>query len=229
MEWDGASSAHNVFIPSTPQAARRVCLFTYIFLTDQSCGHDRNRVDGLDISALRKGPTIGTTKMRDALITAQAGMICEKFDHPQKLTVGMTQNMVFGDKDNFEKQETGPFYWSETDRVFHKYDIIEGEKSEKMLVAELRDLLRRHNLDFKGRKDDLIKRCESHVPPISTTKQVSNVKMTGWWGKPKGVFQVLLERGYINPNPQMTKEYTLKGPLDDNGNVRADYSLNLVI
>jgi hypothetical protein len=73
------------------------------------------------------------------------------------MIVGMNQQMVFGDKENFDKPETGPFYWSETDRVSHKYKIIEREKTEKMLVAELQDVLQKHNLDLKSRKDDPIK------------------------------------------------------------------------
>jgi hypothetical protein len=33
-----------------------------------------------------------------------------------------------------------------------------------MLVAELQDVLQKHNLDLKSRKDDPIKWCELHVP-----------------------------------------------------------------
>ena len=47
--------------------------------------------------------------------------------------------------------------------------------------------------------------------------------------KAKGVFQILWERGYINPDPKTWGTYTMKGPKDKDGVLRDDYSMNLLI
>ena len=82
-------------------------------------------------------------------------------------------------------------------------------------------------MDFKGRKSDLVQRCKTHVPPIPTTKEIPKVTREGWYGKAKGLLQVLWERGYIDGDN--LKMYTMHGPHDEDGNIQLQYSLNHLI
>ena len=49
----------------------------------------------------------------------------------------------------------------------------------------------------------------------------------GWFGKSKGVLQILWERGFIDPNDHA--KYTMKGKLDDRGILMKQTSLNYMI
>ena len=55
------------------------------------------------------------------------------------------------------------------------------------------------------------------------------IKREGWYGKAKGVFQILWERGYINPDPKSWSSYSLPGKLDADRNLIPNSSLNLLI
>ncbi|KAL7542576.1 hypothetical protein ACHAWF_007203 [Thalassiosira exigua] len=139
----------------------------------------------------------------------------------------MTQKLVFGDFDNFGNPEVGPFFLSQTEKVSTKLDQVEGHTEKDLLVAKLREALNHHGVDSKGKKEDLVNRCNRHNPPIPTTKTVVKVVKEGWHGKAKGVFQILWERGYIDETKQA--KYTLKGPLDEDSNVQKEFSLNHLI
>ena len=62
---------------------------------------------------------------------------------------------------------------------------------------------------------------------VSTTRQVPNIG-PGWVNKAKGAFQVLYERGWIDPN-QIKKSYTWQGPMDNFGNHDIKYSIKHLI
>ena len=224
---DGAEGQHAVYVKNTTQPKALVRKYEYLMLTDHSCGHDRKQEHGLDVMNLRKEPSAAATKMRDVEITNEVGVLSNKFDHPLKLKPGDVQQLVFRNVDNFGNPERGPFWMSEQERIDSKFDQIDGETQRNMKVAELRIALAAHGVDSKGKKSVLLERCEKHVPPIPTTKTVPNVTKTGWHGKPKGVFQILWERGYIDENQKA--KYTMKGPLDAEGNVQKDFSLNHLI
>jgi hypothetical protein len=155
--------------------------------------------------------------MRDVVITNEPGVLSGDFNHHAKLKVGDTQKMVFGDRDNLGNPETGPFYWTEEDKIRYRMDETDGHTTKDLIVAELRDSLKTVGVDSGGKKADLLKRCRLHVPPIPTQKTVVNVTKEGWYGKPKGVFQILWERGYIDKANK--HRYTMKGTLDDDGNL----------
>ena len=111
--------------------------FEYLFLTDHSCGHDRKRPDGLDVTSLRKGPTSAVKKMRDVQITDGIGIISNNYNHPKKLKVGDIQKLVFGELGNNGNPETGPFNWTAENRAKFKYDVVDGIKVKILLVSEL--------------------------------------------------------------------------------------------
>ena len=184
---------------------------------------------GLDVMKLRKGPTAKARKMRPVIITSELGVLSDEFDHPLKLKVGDVQKLVFGATNNFGDTEVGPFYWSEEDRVRYREDVIDGMATAKLKTAELRAALDAHGVNSKGKKAELIQRCEAHIPAIPTTKEIPNVVREGWLGKPKGVFQILWERGYINPDEKTWKRYALEGSRDLDGNRIKETSLNHLI
>ena len=80
----------------------------------------------------------------------------------------MTQKLVFGEYDNFGNPEQGPFFWSAADREKYRYDIVDGEKEIKMTVPDLQAALKAKGINWKGKREMLVKRCENHVPPIPT-------------------------------------------------------------
>jgi transposase len=71
-------------------------------------------------------------------------------------------------------------------------------------------------------KKGLQKRCQDHGLPHFIVKQVVD---KGWVGKPKGILQVLWERGFIDPEDEKYKQYTMSGPKDKHGHVDKGYSL----
>ena len=108
----GVEQHHDAFVESLTCPRRLKRKFKYIFLTDHSCGHDRKRPDGLDVTSLRKAPSASAKVMRDVVITNKNGVLSEDFDHPLKLKVEMVQTLVFREQDNYGGPETGPFWWS---------------------------------------------------------------------------------------------------------------------
>mmetsp|Transcript_33708 Transcript_33708/g.81727 ORF Transcript_33708/g.81727 Transcript_33708/m.81727 type:complete len:222 (+) Transcript_33708:463-1128(+) len=66
---------------------------------------------------------------------------------------------------------------------------------------DLQDRLRAIGKDANGTKKDLQKRCEDNEIAISEMRR--KVK-EGWMGKPKGMLQVLWERGFIDPTVEVS-------------------------
>ena len=74
------------------------------FLFDCSCGHDRQRPDGLSINKMNKVYGGEQPKMRELKILSKE--LLGKHIHDEALKVGDTQQMVFS------KGDDGPFYLS---------------------------------------------------------------------------------------------------------------------
>ena len=66
---------------------------------------------------------------------------------------------------------------------------------------------------------------------IPIKKLVPNIEGGGhgWFGKSKGVFQILWERGWIKPGVEYQKDYTMPGRKDEHDLIRKEYSLNHLI
>ena len=99
------------------------CLFgdkyQYVFYFDHSSGHDRNRPDGLNGNEMNKYFGGKQIKMRNSKIKDETYL--GRFNHPQKLKVGVHQSM------SFHSGESGPFYLSEEERRRQKHDIETDE------------------------------------------------------------------------------------------------------
>jgi len=62
--------------------------------------------------------------------------------------------------------------------------------------------------------------------PVSEEIQIQKVE-EGWEGKPKGLFQVLWDRGFINSEDitKSLKDYKIKGRKDQYGIINVQFSL----
>ena len=92
--WNGIETSHD-------DPRRRLRQYEYVFLIDDLCGHDRKRADMLVVTSLHKGPMSASIAMRDEVITSDAGVLGNNFDHSKKLKVGMIKNLVCSDFNNY--------------------------------------------------------------------------------------------------------------------------------
>ena len=117
------------------------------------------------------------------------------FDHDKKLGINQIQTMVFADGD------VGPCYMTPAEQTEKKYDVIDpsGKKDRYVFTKpELQAKLSHINKSTTGKKKDIQERCQAHGIPI--WEERPHLSNEGWVGKPKGMLQVLWERGYIDPN-----------------------------
>ena len=159
--------------------------FDILFLFDQSSGHGKMREGALNANTMsvRWGGRQG--RLRKTKIN-------EIGTYAATLRVGDEQGMIFEDDD------VGPFYLTDNQRLKQKYDWKTGERRvvEKN-KKEIKDELRKKGYIVRGHccKDELHNLATSYS--IELTKNVEVVE-EGWCGKPKGLLQVLWERGMID-------------------------------
>lgn len=244
--------------------------YDYVFLFDHSCGHDRQRPDGLNPHTLNKGFGGGQTKMRSSKILIAAGFLGQ-YEHPQKLKVGDNQQLVFLTLD-----QEGPFYLSTEQRaakmnsksresenrtkVKSKTELLDElalkgvcpedpkslKKQEVLELAAHNDLQKSkqsgHNLKSKGElqeelkniagvQDRKLKRDFQNLASqnnVSIWKRAEDVE-EGWLGKPKGMLQILWERGFIDPGIENPKKYYTLDRKNQEGEVEEGRSLRRLI
>ena len=103
----------------------------------------------------------------------------------------------------------------------HKEAAILLERNRTELDIDLRAL----GINTKGKnKRELVELCQQHQ--IETTKNVEKVK-EGWEGKPKGLLQILWERGLIDGTN--LNNYSLTGKKDELGTVDNSTSLRHIM
>jgi hypothetical protein len=124
-----------------------------------------------------------------------------------QLKLGDTQHMVF--KDN----EMGPFNMTEEERQARRYDVVIGGKvTKKRTKAEiLKDIRNATGNAMHGFKtvDEVHQLAALH--DIAIEVEVDKVK-AGWVGKPKGLLQILWERGFVDENN--VDKYRMNGAKD---------------
>mmetsp|Transcript_24742 Transcript_24742/g.40115 ORF Transcript_24742/g.40115 Transcript_24742/m.40115 type:complete len:503 (+) Transcript_24742:505-2013(+) len=221
---DVQQQRHMTRVPNTTTVLFRH--YDYAFGFDHSQGHDRKRPDALDSNDLRKGPSSTARHMRPSKIVSE-DQLCNWYpDHPLKLKVGDTQKMQFEETDNWGNLEKGPEEWSEEQRQYRAdvidtdTPVVEKEKNRDELAADLQA----RNMFAKGTKAQLQERCRNANIPVK--KQVPKFKHKTFIGMSKGKFQILLERGFINPDRSTWKKYTLEGTRDERGQINNRYCLN---
>ena len=103
----------------------------------------------------------------------------------------------------------------------HRHDVFTGRtKPRKLNQNEL--IYRLHSLGMvaKGCKADIVSKGKEDYIPV---EENYHKKKEGWIGKPKGMFQVLWERGWIDTSK--LDYYTIRGKRDEKGNFIQETSL----
>jgi hypothetical protein len=137
------------------------------------------------------------------------------------LQVGDYQHMVYQDGDS------GPYYLSDADPEALKLDCPTGETSTKKRRKDAleKDLRAKGGVSAKGNRDALVKLCQQNNVPYEIT--APKIK-EGWVGKPKGMLQILWERGFIDPS-RAVDYYTNDGKKDAFGNLIPGTSLRMMM
>ena len=172
--------------------------FDYVFLFDHSCGHDRQRPDGLTITGLNKGFGGAQPKMRDTRIGEDDTDIGI---HKTELTLkgGDVQSMQFLPSD------AGPCWMSGAQREATRKDRPSGKtvKSARR-VAELKKDLQAKGVLGTGDRKELRQLCAlNDVPIFIESPGISE----GWEGKAKGTLQILFERDSSTHQRLLTENY----------------------
>ena len=105
----------------------------------------------------------------------------------------------------FQESDAGPFWMSAEEREAKRHDKVkEGTTSTRTLqLEELKTLLQEKDLLARGKKTELIKRCEDNgIRTIEIKQKIEE----GWQGKPKGLLQILWERGWIDANKSISRD-----------------------
>ena len=158
--------------------------------------------------------------MRDTVIIAQDGFLGP---HSPSLSVGDTQSLIYKESD------AGPWYLNPNQREVQKHDRPTGkikvvEKSKKQLLEALKD----RGVSLQQR--DFTKK-ELQVMATNNNIEIAARKETitqGWVGQPKGLLQVLGERGLVEKDS--VEKYTIEGRKDNiTGTIDLQYSLRNIM
>ena len=170
--------------------------YEYVFLFDHSCGHDRQRPDGLTTIGLNKGFGGAQARMRDSKIEEVGPNRT-----PLTLKVGDVQQM------QFKIDDVGPCWMSAAQRESSRNDRPSGKtKMTKRNAADLKRDLQGKGVLGLGDKKELQRLSTLNNIPIEMSVETI---IEGWAGKSKGMLQILFERGYIDPTKM--DEYSVKG------------------
>ena len=192
----------------------------FLFMLDHSCGHDRQREDGLNAENMNKSYGGNKPKLRDTLISQEHGYLGP---YPRQLQPGDTQKMVFLPSDE------GPFWMSQAEREKRRKDVvIEGVNIKRKLTKkELQARLLTHGITAKGRLTDMQKAATNLGMPIE--EEIRKIS-EGWEGKSKGLLQVLCERGWINnEDGKAYQNYTITGKKNEYNLIIPETSLKLLM
>ena len=173
---------------------------TPLLLFDNSTGHSKGRMNGLNVNNMNKNYGGKQQKLHPSVITANC-----LGPYSPKLRPGDTQRFTF------EEGDEGPFYLEERTRAAKKYDFLGKNKKPKPLtISELTEKLIEKGINVgKRKKPELVELAKLHGIPLDHPPE--NIR-EGWLGKAKGMLQVAYERGKINP--ARWSEYQVDAPCD---------------
>jgi hypothetical protein len=179
---------------------------------DQSSGHFRKRADGLNVVGMNSDWGGSQKLMRYTIIVDSCIGPFESI-----LTAGDEQSLVF------LNSKQGPHY--QRKNGCNKYDTVIGKKRKKKNKTELlNELIQKVN--FNPTRTYTKQQLEILAVELSINleHEVDEIK-EGWYGKPKGLFQVLWERGWIDPTKRYS-DYSLDGKVhwkDERGEIMDQY------
>ena len=150
--------------------------------------------------------------MRDTVVQ-QVG------EYPHTVDVDESQKMVF------DSSHEGPFWLSPEERLAKKEDRPTGVKKKrkfkkKELIQHLKD---EKGITVSGTLSQIQATATRNNLPLEYEYEVIE---EGWMNKPKGMLQVLWERGYIDAS-KGKGWYTVDGRRDEYGNRMEETSLKL--
>ena len=197
--------------------------YGFIFMFDHSCGHDRSQENGLNARRMKAGFGGKQPKMRNTIIREEEGYLG---NHARTLQPGDVQEMVWPEFENDEDYDgtTGPYWMTAEERKANRKTVY-GEVQhgvDKTVDELIRELFVDKNVRVKGLKARVQEEATKHG--ISLTKDVRTVLVKGWQGEPKGLLQVLWERGFIDQS-KPRRYYSMKGTKDDANIIRPDSCL----
>ena len=122
----------------------------------------------------------------------------------------------------------GPFWMTPEERESKRHSQFdEPTNASKTNFDLLRDL-QKSGISMTGLKGNRVGYMQDLATIINfaTVKRVKKDRVKGWMGKPKGLLQILWERGHIDTNFVARSYYTLGGWNDRYGNAVPDTSLH---
>jgi hypothetical protein len=193
----------------------------FVFIFDQSSGHGKQQKDGLNALSMNSDYGGAVPDMHETTITADC-----LGPFPKQLQAGAKQSMIFQDTDQ------GPFQLNKKlqtpeQRSARKQDRETGNinqreaRSKKELLEKLKAETGEDFGTAYRRLEELKEICKEKN--ISTKVAIKEVE-SGWLAKPKGLFQVLWERGWIDESKlsQYVKDKRREW-LDKDGNVKEEH------
>ena len=195
--------------------------FDFVFMFDHSQGHARKREHALSANQMSKSYGGAQPRMRDTTILAEEGYLGP---HLPMLSVADTQSMVF------RVEDSGPWYLTPEQREAQRHNRATGktklvERSKKLLLEALREkgLMLQQQRGYTKKELQEFAR-NNRVELFDLKEQIA----PGWEGQPKGLLQVLAERGLIDR--ELLEKYTLDGRKDQvTGKVDLQYSLRNIL
>jgi hypothetical protein len=195
--------------------------YDLVFLFDHSQGHARRRDNALSAQHMSKSYGGAQPMMRETTILAEEGFLGP---HLPELRVGDTQSMIF------IADDSGPWYLTPEQQSSQRHDRSTGktklvERSKKQLLEALNErgvMLQRQRGYTKKELQDF-----ARINQIELCDR-KEIIVSGWEGKPKGLLQVLGERGLIER--ATLERYTLDGRKDTiTGKIDLQYSLRSLL
>jgi hypothetical protein len=171
-----------------------------LMLFDHSSGHAKNRKNGLRVQDMNmKHGGKATKTMRESKITINCLGPYAKTVLPEE-----QQQFVF------QLNDDGPFYLSDEEKAATKDNKNTGKIIKRaMKHSELMMMLKTAiNLQPKKRLT-VAQLCARAIEQNLPTDVDEEVVEHGWCGAPKGMLQILWERGWINE--EKIEEYTMTG------------------
>ena len=191
--------------------------YDYLFLFDHSCGHEKQREDGLNMENMSKTYGGKQRLIQPTLIKEEAGYLGT---YPRKLNPGDIQHMIFTEHDE------GPFWMSSEECKAKRHDKVEQNKVKKRKYTkdELITKLQMKNVTATGSYNNIKRLCE--LNGIELFEVIPKV-VEGWQGKAKGMLQVAWERGLIDE--KNLSLYPVTGCKDELGIMQQQTSLKFLI
>jgi hypothetical protein len=196
-----------------------------VMLFDHSQGHDRQRDGALNAPALSKGFGGAQPFMRDSKMKQQD--LGPYNSGPDGLKDGDVQRMNWRTRAD---GDVGPFNLTETQREACRWDrptdkFETKDKTKERLIADLTAKGARLQTGKLYTKKKLQEFSSDSGVDLQFQRQIIE---EGWEGKPKGMLQILWERGLIDIG--RLQEYTIGGKKNrETGNVDTSMALRVMI